>query len=954
MFLLGLLPVLLFFSQDLQVAPYSYENCLVHGNLGRRMKMLCYQRNLSQVPAHLPSNIKSLDLCQNRIARLRQNDFKNMSLLQMLNVSQNQINVIEEGTFIHTGSLEFLNFTSNQLRSLSSSTFHGLVNLTVLLLRKNNIDRIELSTFDHLIKLKVIDLTSNKLHFVKALDAMFKVKSLEILQISENNITNFTTKDIVYVPMRLHKLDASHNPISFIDVTTVALHSLVSLDLSFSGKHNHVTWLIQDPCLLKGLKNLYLGGIFMTPGDISTVFQKLSCSLLEDIHLNDLNLTDSDNLIEEVCLWQQHVKALNLQGNKFKNIRATVFENCTQLKYLDMSHNKLQVIPSTSFQFLNALEFLFLANNKFSEVPIVTSNITSLKSLDLSFNQIQKITPSDFAGLKNLQFLNLTGNQITKINSELFQDLDNLLELNLGMNILLEISQPFSDSLWKLEKINLRRNKMNSIKKGTFRNLTSLQFLNLVDNQISTIEPGAFEGLSSLQTLLLGSNRITGNTLQKGIFKGASSIVELQLFNNYISYESAGKLDNPPFILLKSLKKLTLNSQRHLGLQNFPSNFLQGLESIVSIHAGNLDISSLHPDTFSYTPGLQELDLSNNPISPINLDLFQPVANLTELHLNKIGLQSLNFVLHANFSKLAVLRVATNELDVIKPNHIAALPFLTFLDLRHNPFTCSCNNKAFLNWSLNSLKTQVIYLCEYTCAFPPSSKGDKLWTFDFSSCTANLDFILFISNSTLVILLMIVCLFYHWRWQGIYAYHLLLAYIYDNRHKRKRQHKKYDYDAFVSYNTEDEKWVINDLLPKLEDEYHWKLCLHHRDFEPGRSILDNIVDNIYGSRKTICVITRHYLESEWCSKEIQVASFRLFDEHEDVLVLIFLEDIPAGYLSPYHRMRKLIKKKTYLAWPQEKEKIPLFWLKLHMALKTSEGKVDEDPILSVIVPDEDQ
>uniref|UniRef100_A0A7M4EIQ6 Toll-like receptor 13 n=1 Tax=Crocodylus porosus TaxID=8502 RepID=A0A7M4EIQ6_CROPO len=796
MFLLGLLPVLLFFSQDLQVAPYSYENCLVHGNLGGRMKMLCYQRNLSQVPAHLPSNIKSLDLSENQIARLRQNDFKNMSLLQMLNVSQNQINVIEEGTFIHTGSLDFLNLSSNQLRNLSSSTFDGLVNLTVLLLRKNNIDRIELSTFDHLIKLKVIDLTSNKLHFVKALHAVFKVNSLEMLQISENNITNFTTKDIVYVPVKLHELDVSHNPISFIDVTTDALHSLVSLNLSFSGKHNHVTWLIQDPCLLKGLKKLYLGGIFMIPGDISTVLQKLSCSLLEDIHLNDLNLTDSDTLIEEVCLWQQHVKALNLQGNRFKNIRATVFENCTQLKYLDMTHNKLQVIPSTSFQFLNALEFLFLANNNFSEVPTVTSNITSLKSLDLSFNQIQKITPSDF-------------------------DLDNLLELNLGMNILLEISQPFSDNLWKLEKINLKRNKMNCIKKGTFRNLTSLQFLNLVDNQISTIEPGAFEGLSSLLTLLLGSNRITRNTLQKGIFEGASSIVELQLFNNYISYESAGKLDNPPFILLKSLKKLTLNSQRHLG---------------------------------------------------------------------------------------------------------------------HNPFTCSCNNKAFLNWSLNSLKTQVIYLYEYTCAFPPSSKGDKLWTFDFSSCTANLDFILFITNSTLVILLMIVCLFYHWRWQGVYAYHLLLAYIYDNRHKRKRQHKKYNYDAFVSYNTEDEKWVINDLLPKLEDEYHWKLCLHHRDFEPGRAILDNIVDNIYGSRKTICVITRHYLESEWCSKEIQVASFRLFDEHEDVLVLIFLEDIPAGYLSPYHRMRKLVKKKTYLAWPQEKEKIPLFWLKLHMALKTSEGK----------------
>ncbi|XP_050818531.1 toll-like receptor 13 [Gopherus flavomarginatus] len=953
MLFLQLFSALIFFSQGQGVAPYSLQNCVVHGKWSKMIKVLCYHQNLSQVPCHLPWNVSSLDLSENRIASLRQSDFSKLSLLQFLNVSQNQIHLIEGGTFTHTSSLKILNLTSNQLRVLSSSMFDGLGNLTILLLRKNNIDRIEPSAFAHLMKLKVIDLSSNKLHSLNALDVVFKVKSLEELHIRENNITNFTTKDIVNVPMWLRELDASHNPNSFIDVATDALYRLLSLDLSFSGTYSHITWIIQDPCFLKGLKRLYLGGIFMTSLDILAVVQKLNCSLLEEIHLNELNLTDSDKLIEKVCLWHRNVKTLNLQGNKFESIKGIVFENCTHLWHLDLSHNRLKVVPCISFQPLNSLQSLSLANNEFTAVPDATSNIMSLKSLDLSFNQIRKIVPNDFANLKNLEHLTLTGNRITTISSDLFRDLHNLLELNLGMNLLLEISRPFSDSLGKLEKMELVGNKMSSIKKETFRNLTSLQFLSLLDNQISTIEPGAFEGLRQLQTLLLGTNKITKETLQKGIFQGVNSLVDLQLFENYISYETSGALDNPPFILLKSLKYLSLNSQRDKGLLNFPSNFLQGLESIVRIHAGNLPITDLDPATFSYTPMLQELDLSSNPINPISPALLQPGPKLRELHLNTIGLQSLDFVLHVNFSNLAILRVSGNKLNVIELKHIRALPYLTFLDLRQNPFTCSCDNQMFLSWSLHDLKTQVLYFYQYTCAFPLASKGRKLWAFHTSSCTVNHEFILFVTNTSTIILLMIVCICFRWRWQGIYAYHLLLAYVHDKRYKRMRQHTKYDYDAFVSYNTHDREWVINELLPTLEDKYHWRLCLHYRDFEPGKCILKNIVENIYASRKTICVITHQYLESEWCSKEIQVASFRLFDEHKDVLILIFLEHIPSDSLSSYHRMRKLVKKKTYLMWPQEKMEIPLFWHKLNMALKTSEGKDDEDPILSGIIPDED-
>ncbi|XP_041945494.1 toll-like receptor 22 isoform X3 [Alosa sapidissima] len=176
----------------------------------------------------------------------------------------------------------------------------------------------------------------------------------------------------------------------------------------------------------------------------------------------------------------------------------------------------------------------------------------------------------------------------------------------------------------------------------------------------------------------------------------------------------------------------------------------------------------------------------------------------------------------------------------------------------------------------------------------------------------------------------------------VYAYYLFLAFLYDSK-KRQRQHQQgFQYDAFVSYNSQDELWVLRELLPNLEADQGWRLCLHHRDFEPGKPIIDNIVDGIYSSRKTICVITRSYLRSEWCSREIQVASFRLFDEQNDVLILIFLEDIPATQLSPYHRMRKLVKKRTYLTWPKPGKDTSVFWQKLQMAMNTNKG---ENPIL---------
>ncbi|XP_064874114.1 toll-like receptor 13 [Oncorhynchus nerka] len=240
-------------------------------------------------------------------------------------------------------------------------------------------------------------------------------------------------------------------------------------------------------------------------------------------------------------------------------------------------------------------------------------------------------------------------------------------------------------------------------------------------------------------------------------------------------------------------------------------------------------------------------------------------------------------------------------------------------------------------------QTQVGEAHDYNCSYPDNLRGTKLLDL---SCSVDVGFFYFLSTTSLVLLTLLGSIIYHLlRRQVVYSFFFFfVAFLYDT--KRRNRRAAYQYDAFVSYNTHDEPWVPRELLTELEGQQGWKLCLHHRDFQPGKPIIENITDAIYWSRKTICVISRHCLESEWCSREIQVASFRLFDEQKDVLILVFLEEIADQQLSPYHRMRRLLKRKTYLSWPRAGEYAGVFWQKLRVALETRDCPAEQNPILT--------
>ncbi|XP_067279401.1 toll-like receptor 22 [Pseudorasbora parva] len=923
---------------------FSLKNCSISGPLRDTYpKVLCYKMGFFRIPP-IPRNAWVLDISFNNFAQIQIRDFGHLSNLQYLNISNNNISQIQDGALDNLSNLTYLNLASNRLKVVSSRMLHGLSNLLELRLDDNNINELKEFAFSTLQNLKVLNLTKNDLHYIDKVKPVLASPYLEELYLGSNYFNAFYSYEMSTKPLSLKKLDFSNNSLATFQLTDNIFPSLDHLDLSYCGRNGTMMWNVTEKTYLTSVQTLYFMDVHMSPESAANVLSSFKNSL-NKIRLNGNVELNKTNLLLNAC--SPTLRVVRLISTKIKHLTDHMFDPCSNLTELDLGQNEISQLSPSMFRGFTQLKKLLLQINKLTQITNSFQILSTLEFIDLSRNSINELTCEDFANLTQVKTLYLYSNQISHLRSCLFKDLISLELLKLGTNDLLKIGDAFSNGPHSLKDLQINFNKLSKIEKHTFRNLSQLNSLSLQDNQISEIEAYAFGDLKNLTSLFMSSNKITAKTLTRHphVFSGMPNLQFLDLYANSISFPD-NKLRNPPFKDLKQLRVLTLHSQRR-GIGQIPSNLLQGLSSLEMFYAGNIHLVHLNSDTFKYSPQLWFLDLSKNALSEDNsipAESFHPISRLTKLILSRTQLRSLNFLLHANLTGLSYLKAPGNEIDTINETLIQSLPRLKYLDLQKNTFTCDCHNEFFIEWAMKSNSTQVLYLNRYMCSYPRSLRGMSLSSFNTESCTLNIDFICFLCSSMVVILTLLLSFIWQFlRYQVIYAYYLLLAFLYDN--KKKQSGSTFQYDAFISYNTNDEPWVMEELIPKLEGDQGWRLCLHHRDFEPGRPIIDNIVDGIYSSRKTICVITKNYLESNWCSSEVQVASFRLFDEQKDVLILVFLEDIPTHQLSPYHKMRKQVKKKSYLRWPKPGDDTKIFWQKLKLALETKEGNKSESAIL---------
>ncbi|XP_023930402.1 toll-like receptor 13 [Lingula anatina] len=436
-----------------------------------------------------------------------------------------------------------------------------------------------------------------------------------------------------------------------------------------------------------------------------------------------------------------------------------------------------------------------------------------------------------------------------------------------------------------LTQLDLSNNGIHALPGSIFADLTDLRILLLRGNNLDTVETNTFAGLRNLRWLDLRDNQLDkipnfGNETHPFFPK----LFELSLGKNNIN-----SVTPTDFIALQSAEKLDLGWNLIKILPGNMFKYMPKLQHVLLRNQRNL--RSILQMAFA-SNSLIYLDISVNKytFSSDRCDIFSNSPNLHDLSMHDNQLNDMNSTaLETVFRNLTKLRKL-----YLQNSKLANLPAKMFV------------NNGMLNWH------------------PTKAQCTPLPAWVIASA---------IGVSIMLFLALVIVVSHRYRWYIRYWCFTLRS-----RYKRLEPFEDngaFVFDAFVSYNCHDRHWVIQRLLPKLEYDAGFKLCLHDRDFIVGHDIVDNIVDALEVSRKAILVLSNNFAQSQWCQLEMTMAQHKLFDENKDILVLILLEDIKPENLS--NRLTLLLRKQTYIEWPREEEGQELFWERVKASLQIHSG-----------------
>ncbi|CAN8208309.1 unnamed protein product [Coccothraustes coccothraustes] len=446
------------------------------------------------------------------------------------------------------------------------------------------------------------------------------------------------------------------------------------------------------------------------------------------------------------------------------------------------------------------------------------------------------------------------------------------------------------------------------------------RYLNFLKNDLTDFLFQKCDNLLQLETLILQKNKFE-SLLKK---------------NKFESLLKVSFMTSP----MKSLKYLDMsyNLLRHDGADVQ----CQWAESLTEL---DLSSNQLVDAVFECLPAnVKKLSLQNNQISNVPSGVAE-LKSLEELNLASNRLADLPGC--SGFRSLQFLNIEMNSILTPSADFFQSCPRVRELQAGHNPFKCSCELQAFIRLERRSGGKLFGWPAAYVCEYPEGLRGTELKDFHLSLLACNTTLLLvtaLLLTLLLVAAVAFLCIYLDVPWYVRMTWQWTQT-------KRRAWHSRpgdqgamLQFHAFISYSERDSPWVKNELIPNLErGEGCVQLCQHERNFIPGKSIVENIINCIEKSYKSIFVLSPNFVQSEWCHYELYFAHHKLFSENSNSLILILLEPIPP-YLIParYHKLKALMAKRTYMEWPKERSKRALFWANLRAAININLPKADEN------------
>ncbi|EHB10966.1 Toll-like receptor 3 [Heterocephalus glaber] len=861
----------------------------------------CSHLKLMQVPDNLPTNITVLNLTHNQLRRLPPANFTRYSKLTVLDGGFNSISKLEPELCQNLPFLKVLNLQHNELSHLSDKTLMFCMNLTELRLMSNSIQKIQNNPFKNQKNLLKLDLSHNGLSSTQ-LGTQLQLENLQELLLSNNKIHSLRGEELDFLGnSSLQKLDLSSNQIK--EFSPGCFHVIGKLFGLFLNNAQLGPSLTEKLCLElsnTSIQNLSLSNIQLYRTSNTTFFGLKQTNLtMLDLSHNYLNVIDNGSFS-----WLPHLKYFFLEYNNVAHLSSHSFYGLFNVRYLNLKRSftkqsiSLALLPKIddfSLQWLKCLEYLNMEDNNIPGIKrSMFTGLINLKYLSLSntFTSLQTLTNETFLSLAHspLRVLNLTRNKISKIESGTFSCLGYLEVLDLGLN---EIEQELTGQEWRglgnIFEIYLSYNKYLQLTSKSFASVPGLQRLMLRRVVLKNVDssPSPFRSLHNLTILDLSNNNIA--SINDDMLEGLEKLEILDLQHNNLA--RLWKHANPggPVHFLQGLPHLHILDLESNGFDEIPADMFKDLFELKSINLGLNNLNVLPPSLFDHQMFLKSLNLQKNLITSVEKNVFEPVFKN-----------------------------------------------LTYLDMRFNPFDCTCESIAwFVNW-INKTHTNISELSShYICNTPPQYHGFPVMLFDTAPCKDSAPFELFfvISTSLLLSFIFIVLLIHFEGWRISFYWNVLVHRVLGFK-EVDGQPEQFEYTAYIVHAYKDRDWVWENFSPMEEKDQSLKFCLEERDFEAGVLGLEAIVNSIKRSRKIIFVLTQHLLKDPLCKRfKVHHAVHQAIEQNLDSIILVFLEDIPDHKLNHALFLRRgMFKSHCILNWPVQKERINAFHHKLQVAL----------------------
>lgn len=731
------------------------------------------------------------------------------------------------------------------------------------------------------------------------------VKSLDL---SNNRIAYVGSSDLrKCVNLRALRLGA--NSIHTVEEDSFSsLGSLEHLDLSYNHLSNLSSSWFKSLSALKFL-NL-LGNPYKTLGE-TPLFSHLPNLRILKIGNNDtfaeIQAKDFQGL---TFLQELEIGASHLQRYAPKSLRSI-----QNISHLILHMRRPALLPKIFVDLLSSLEYLELRNTDFStfnfsdvsinEPSTVMKKFTFRKAeiTDASFTEIVKLL-NYVSGALEVEFDDCTLNGRGDFSTSALDTIKSLGNVETLTVRRLHIPQFFLfydlRSIYSLtgavKRITIENSKVFLVPCSLSQHLKSLEYLDLSENLMSEeyLKNSACEhAWPFLHTLILRQNHLK-------------------------SLEKTGEV----LVTLKNLTNLDISKN---NFDSMPET-CQWPEKMKYL---NLSSTRIHSLTHCLPQTLEVLDISNNNLNSFSLSLPQ----LKELYISRNKLKTLP---DASFlPMLSVLRISRNTINTFSKEQLDSFQKLKTLEAGGNNFICSCDFLSFTQGQQALAQVLSDWPENYLCDSPSHVRGQRVQDTRLSLTECHRVAVVSVVCCALFLLLLLTGALCH-HFHGLWYMKMMWAWLQAKRKPRKAPRRDVCYDAFVSYSEQDSYWVENLMVQELEHfQPPFKLCLHKRDFIPGKWIIDNIIDSIEKSQKTIFVLSENFVKSEWCKYELDFSHFRLFDENDDTAILILLEPIEKKAIPQrFCKLRKIMNTRTYLEWPADETQREGFWLNLRAAIKS--------------------